>query len=125
MNSAPIVSRYAGLLALLFLVLTVQVIRFRRENKVILGSGGHNELERRRSAHSNFAEFVPLSLFLFFLLEARVCGWVTHALCASLTLGRMLHAWGISKKVLRFRFIGMLLTLIPLIIAALLLLFGL
>ena len=119
-----IVSRYAGLLALLYLVLTAQVIRFRRDHKVILGTGGHNELERRRSAHSNFAEYVPLSLFLFFLLEPRICGCAAHALCASLTFGRMAHAWGITKKVLRFRLIGTILTLLPLGIAALMLLFG-
>ncbi len=60
---------YAGLLALLFLALSVAVIHGRREAKVGFGDGGNTMLARRIRGHGNFAEYVPMVLILMAIAE--------------------------------------------------------
>ena len=64
--------------------------------------------------HSNFAEYVPLALILFYFLEVETDAdlWI-HVLCVSLIIGRLLHAYGVSQveENYRFRVAGMILTL--------------
>ena len=55
---------YAALLALWFVVLSLHVIRCRREARVSLGDGGNGRLQRAIRAQANFAEYVPLALVL-------------------------------------------------------------
>lgn len=59
-----IVPSYAAALALLFILLSANVIRGRGQHKVALGSGGMPNLERRVRVHANFAEYVPFTLLL-------------------------------------------------------------
>lgn len=61
---------YAGLMGLLFVLLSVGVIRARRESGVALGDGGDRALLRRQRVHGNFAEYVPLGLVLLMCAEA-------------------------------------------------------
>ena len=63
---------FASILALMFIKLSLGVIALRRKNKVSLGAGGVDELERAMRAHGNFAEYVPLGLFLMGALELTV-----------------------------------------------------
>jgi len=58
---------YAALLAVLFLVLSVRVIGWRRESRVEFGHGEDSELLRRMRVHANFAEYVPFTLLLMAL----------------------------------------------------------
>ncbi len=116
-----IVPLYAALLALLFVTLSVRTLRMRRRLQVAVGDGGSTEMLRAMRAHSNFAEYVPLALLLFFLAEQGGAGAVyLHGLCLSLLLGRLLHAYGVSQvdERYQFRVIGMVLTLTPLTAAA-------
>ena len=64
-----ITALYAGLLALLFLALSINVIRYRRGEQVSLGDGGKRKLARGIRAHGNFAEYVPLVLVLMSIAE--------------------------------------------------------
>ncbi len=117
-----IVSLYAALLALLFVALSVRTLRMRRRLRVAVGDGGSTEMLRAMRAHSNFAEYVPLSLLLFFLVEQGGAGaLLVHGLCLSLLIGRLSHAYGLSQVDERFQFrvAGMALTLTPLVVAAL------
>lgn len=117
---------YAGLLALLYLVLAGNVIRTRGALKVNLGDGGHELLQRRIRAHGNFAEYAPLGLVLLGLLEAGgLPPWGLHALGISLLAGRLAHAFALSSLTKRpaTRVGGMLLTLTMIGIAALACLF--
>ena len=96
MHIPLIVTFYAGLNGLIALVLAVLVVRLRAKTKTDLGSGGHPALEQAIRAHGNFIEYVPIILLLLLLLE--LCGTrpiVLHALGGSLTIGRILHAWGL------------------------------
>jgi uncharacterized protein len=120
-----IVPFYAGLLALLFVVLSVRVIRQRRGAKVAIGPGGNPSLERAMRVHANFAEYVPFAVLLLALMELqRAPAFLLHALGLVLLVGRLAHAYGVSqeKENFRFRVTGMMATFATLVIAALYLL---
>lgn len=104
----------ASILTIVFLQLSFAVIRLRRKNKVGIGSGGHDELERAIRAQGNFAEYVPIALILLFLLEFNSAPvWLVGILGAALIIGRMIHAKGINQPPphFRYRIIGMRLTI--------------
>ena len=97
---------------MLFLALSLQVVRLRYRYQVALGAP-HRLVERAVRAHGNCAEYVPFGLLLLGLLEGMgLPAWGVHALGSALLAGRALHAWGISREpeVLRFRTAGMALT---------------
>lgn len=117
-----IVPVYAALLALLFVMLSLAVVRQRRSGRVAIGTAGDRELERRVRVHGNFAEYTPLALLLLAMAEIRGApGLLLHGLCLCLLLGRASHAWGVSHldEDLRFRVAGMVATFTTLIAAAL------
>lgn len=115
---------YAGLLALLFLLLSFRVIGRRRDANVSLGDGGDAQLQRRARGHGNFAEYVPLALLLILLLELGQTTpyWLLHLLGLALVVGRVLHAIALSytEKWMPGRFVGTLLTFLVLLVAGLL-----
>ena len=51
-----VTSIIASILTAILIKLSFAVIELRRKNKVGLGSGGHEELERAIRAQANFAE---------------------------------------------------------------------
>ncbi|HEV2548495.1 MAG TPA: MAPEG family protein [Stellaceae bacterium] len=96
MHIPLIVTFYAGLNGLIALALAVLVVRLRVKTKTDLGSGGHPALEQAIRAHGNFIEYVPIILLLLLLLElCETRRIVLHGLGAALTIGRILHAWGL------------------------------
>ncbi len=122
-----IVPYYAAVLALVFVALSVNVIKGRRERRVAIGVSGAGDLERRVRVHGNFAEYAPFALLLITMAELRgTPPLVLHALCASLLLGRLAHAWGVSRtdEDLRFRVAGMAATFAAIAGAALALILG-
>lgn len=87
---------YAGLLALLFLVLSVRVSQ-RRQIGVSLGDGGDKGLLRAIRGHGNFAEYVPFILLMMAMLEIdHTSIYVLHALGIALLVGRLLHGYALS-----------------------------
>jgi uncharacterized protein len=123
-SMVPVTSLYAALAVLLVLVLVARVVQRRRAARIGLGDGGDAELARRIRAHANAIETLPLGLLLLALLElGGTAVLLLHALGATLLIGRILHAWGISGTagVSFGRFHGMLLTLLALLAMALLL----
>ena len=122
-----IVPYYAAVLALVFVALSVNVIKGRRERRVAIGASGAGDLERRVRVHGNFAEYAPFALLLIAMAELRgTPPLLLHALCASLLLGRLAHAWGVSRtdEDLWFRVAGMAATFAAIAGAALALLLG-
>jgi len=105
---------YAGLIALLFVYLSLRVITVRRSDKISLGDGGKSDMAYRIRTQANLAEYAPLALILLAMAEWQGApGWVVHLLGLSLLTGRILHAWGLSQtpQNLRARVFGMMLTL--------------
>ena len=116
-----ITALYAALLAFFFILLSFKVIGKRRQFKVGIGSKGEMALERAIRVHGNFAEYVPFALLLIFLAEyAGLASLWIHILGCALLLGRLLHAYGVSKvqEPLKFRVIGTLLTQTVMLVSA-------
>src|SRR5690606_35232509 len=63
----PITLAFASLNALIFIFLSILVVRGRFKERVSVGAGGKTSLELKIRAHGNFAEYVPLALFLLAL----------------------------------------------------------
>lgn len=98
LNILNITSIYAACLGILFLALSFNVVRFRWKFRVGLG-GGHKQLDRSIRVHSNFSEYVPLTLLLIALYEvAGASDASLHIVGASLLIGRCLHAIGITMS---------------------------
>jgi uncharacterized membrane protein YecN with MAPEG domain len=100
-----VTSVYASLLGLVFIFLTIRTIGLRRSNKVALGTGGVAALERVIGAHSNFSEYVPLSLFLILCAELQgLHGLIVNGLGLLLLTGRAIYSYGISQGEEKFSF---------------------
>jgi uncharacterized protein len=88
---------YAGLLALLYFVLSYRIITMRGPGGPSLGDGGNPVLLRRIRAHGNFAEYVPMIVVLIALLElGNAAPWLLHALGITLVIARLLHGYALS-----------------------------
>jgi hypothetical protein len=113
---------YAGLLSLLFVVLSVRTLLLRRTLGIAIGDAGNESMLRAMRVHGNFAEYVPLSLLLMYLVEVTGASPLyVHALGLAVIAGRVSHAIGVSrlKENYAFRIVGMALTLAPLVAASL------
>ncbi len=100
---------YAGFFALMFVLLSLRVIRFRRGG---YGRADHPEgwkLERAVRAHGNFSEYVPIVLILMLFMEVSDANpvWL-HLTGGTILVGRLCHAIAFSTQngVLQFRTIG-------------------
>jgi len=116
---------YAALLALLFVFLSVRTIRMRRRLHIGIGDAENPVMLRAMRVHANFAEYVPMGLLLAFFVETSGAPQLlVHALGASLLVGRIAHAFGVSREPedFRFRVFGMVLTFTALLLSALYLL---
>lgn len=121
----PAVARAAALWAalnlLVLLVLAFLVTRARGKHKVLLGDNSVPELTQAIRVHGNAVEYVPALLAALAVLAAvGASQWVVHAVGALTLVGRLLHAFGLSRNpgVTRGRFIGTLMTFIAFLVAA-------
>ena len=118
---------YAAFLGLGFVTLSVLTLRLRRKLKIPLGDGGNNQLLRAIRVHSNFAEYVPLSIILIFMVEQQNAPhFLIHLLGSFLLIGRVSHAWGVSQNIenYNFRIFGMAMTFTSLLVSSLYLIFA-
>jgi uncharacterized protein len=112
---------YTVILSFFFIYLAFRTISKRRKFQVGLGDAGNSELQKAIRVHSNFAEYVPLCLFSFFLAEIQGApSFFIHVLGISLCLGRLLHAYGVAQleENFKFRSFGMILTFASLILSS-------
>lgn len=113
----------AAVLTLIFVKLSFAVIGLRRKNRVGLGSGGHEDLERAIRAQANFAEYVPFGILLIACLELNGAPWWLVVIPGiALIIGRLIHAVGINEPPPNFykRVLGMKFTFVTLISLAIL-----
>ena len=118
---------YAGLCTLLVIFLALRVVKWRTEHKIGLGHGENIQLQQRVRAHANAVENMPLALILLASLELTGASpFLFHVLGATFLLSRLMHAWGISHSSGRSigRFWGMVLTWVPMLIMAILAIYG-
>lgn len=109
----PLTTILASTLSLVFVWLSIQVIKRRRQLKVLIGDGGQQELEWAIRAQGNFSEYVPITLILFACAEYNKTDWKVLLIFAGMLIcGRLLHAFGFlfARDNLGYRVKGMLLT---------------
>lgn len=122
-----IIAPYAVILALLYVILILRVVADRRRVQAAFGDGGDPGLRARVAGHGNLAEHAPILLIMLYLCgEAGYPGWVVHIVGVAMVVGRLLHAYSTSflqgeGPHLRYRKLGMILTIAPLIVMAALL----
>jgi uncharacterized membrane protein YecN with MAPEG domain len=112
---------YAGVLAILFFVLSIRVIKMRGTG-ISLGDGGNPVMLRRIRGHANFAEYVPLILLMMGFLEINhYPSYLLHGIGVVLLVGRLLHGYALSftEKFSLGRFLGTVLTFTALNVSAL------
>ena len=117
-----IVPVFSALFAVMFVLLSINVIRARRKHKVGIGTGRNKSVERAMRVHANFAEYVPFALLLIALLELNKSNsLLLVGLCSVLLVGRLVHAYGVSMENERFAFrvSGMMMTFAVILVAAL------
>ena len=94
---------YAGILAILFIALGVNVIRKRLQNAIGIGDGDNHPLQKAIRVHGNFAEHVPFALLLIGFVEFNAITpfeptpIYLHFMGITLVLSRIAHAYGLSK----------------------------
>ena len=104
---------YAGLCAILVVLLAVRVASWRFRHKIGLGDGGDRELLKRVRAHANAVENMPLALILLGGMELNgYSNNLIHGFGSILLVSRAAHAWGLSHSsgTSRGRFMGSLFT---------------
>ncbi len=112
---------YAGLLAPLFVILSLRVIVYRRRNKIAYGHKDYPPFQAMIRAHANFSEYAPFILLLMALAELNgTSGLALHLTGLVLLIGRWMHGLGMAfqPKVFRWRVWGMMLTFAALALAA-------
>ncbi len=112
---------YAAVLAIIFVILSVRVIKNRFGFQVILGDGGHHNLNIAIRTHANFSEYIPLTLIL--LMGVEHLGYpqtLVHSFGIILVLARVGHIAGLATKngAGIFRPIGVVMTLSLIVISA-------
>lgn len=114
MQMLEIAAVYAGLNMLILVVLAGMVIAGRKRHKIVLGDAGNQDFLRAQRAHANAAEYIPAGiagLIGLALFDPAVSPIFLHVCGASLTLGRLLHGFGLHAGALNFgRMAGMMLT---------------
>ncbi|MDE8345317.1 MAG: MAPEG family protein [Acidocella sp.] len=125
MIHTPITLGTAGLLGLIYMALTVNVVRYRLKLRVMLGDDAGapegSPLFMAIRMHGNFIEYVPLCLILIGGLEAAGASHdLVFGLAGSLVLARALHPFGLAMPAPNpLRAGGALLTWAVLVVASL------
>ncbi len=115
MESLPlqITAMFAGILALLLMALSINVVRHRARTQISLGEGGDARLHEAGRVFGNCAEYVPIVLILMATAELNGASptllYVTGALILA---GRVIHPFGITndKPITVARVVSILLT---------------
>jgi hypothetical protein len=119
--SVPITALYAGLLALIVIVLGFQVGRARLAKGISILHGNDLELATVIRRHANFTESVPLALLLMVIVELNGgAPGLLHGVGLVLLIGRIIHPLGLKHDQLRnpLRGIGSLATSLSILILA-------
>jgi uncharacterized membrane protein YecN with MAPEG domain len=121
MQAVQAAALWSGLLILLMLVLSGIVVSGRRKHLVSFGDGGNPDLLAASRAFGNCAEYATPGMVALLLLAAvGTPVWMVHAVGATLLVGRVVHALGLLFQTgpSLGRVIGMLLTWVALLTAA-------
>ncbi|MCD2451147.1 MAPEG family protein [Methylicorpusculum oleiharenae] len=116
---APVTALTMIALLPIYIGLAFRVIKKRREFKVPVGTGNQSELETAIRVHGNFSEYVPFFLLLLLVAEINQAPiWLLTLGALMMIAGRLIHAIAIPAGDIPKRIIGMQLTFIAMVTAA-------
>lgn len=93
----PVSLTTAAAVALLNLWLAMRIGQIRRGEKISVGDGGSKQLLARMRAHANLAEYAPIVLILFVLVElAKGANLYLWGAALVFVFGRILHVFGMD-----------------------------
>jgi hypothetical protein len=117
---------YVAFLAVLYIALSLYVVRRRYGANVSLGDGGDADLISRIRMHGNFSEYAPFGVLVLLSAELAGAGALgLHLVGLSLCVGRLFHALALGKVLgPAFRKYGMVLTFLSILAGAVLGLVG-
>ena len=99
MIAGPVSFLYAGLLGLLLIALSTQVVLARRRYRVRLGTGTEEGMHQAVRVQANFVEYVPFAVLLLVLAELTgLPGPAVHGAGLLLLASRVVHAVGLSRS---------------------------
>jgi uncharacterized membrane protein YecN with MAPEG domain len=114
---------YAGIFALIYVALSFNVISRRRYHGVPYGDKDIPEMRRAIRVHGNFSEYIPIALLCMMLLEMQgTQAGTIHLFGILLLIGRIAHAYALTKSVFQARVVGTMLTQIVIAVCGVLLL---
>lgn len=97
-DSFAAVALYAGLNAILLVVLAINAGARRSGNAIQPGAMGEGALTRAIRAHGNFAENAPMGLAVLVALAlTNTAALPIHIIGATFTIGRVSHALGMMR----------------------------
>lgn len=120
--SIQIVGVYVGINLLINLYLALRVSIERGKSNILSGTDGNEALYNANRAHVLNVEYTPLGLIgivVLHLLSSSI--YIIHVVGIALTLGRVLHAIGLSSNArisTKPRMIGTVLTWVSQLVAA-------
>jgi len=124
----PVTAVFAAVLGLLLLVLSGQVVKYRLKYRKGMGVNDDVEFEAAVRAHANLVEYAPIGLIMLAIAELNgVASGLIYWTGMALVAGRILHAWGMINgkgSPHKARMVGILLTWLAILVAALLLLWN-
>lgn len=113
-----VTSLYAAILAIMFIILSVMVIKQRRKYKIAIGDKAAEGLQRFNRAHGNFVEYTPFFLIMLAMAEFNNLNlYAVHLIAIIFIIGRISHAYGLTvaenvgndrKANYKFRVFGMM-----------------
>jgi uncharacterized membrane protein YecN with MAPEG domain len=124
MTDIPVTLTAAGVLGLMYMGLSFNVVRYRVRTRTMLGDGagkpGGEALNVAIRVHGNFMEYVPLALILLGGIEAAGAPrMMIVLLAAALVVSRLMHPFGMTKPAPNFfRAGGAMLTYMVIIVAS-------
>ena len=98
MIAGPVSFLYAGVLGVILIALSTQVVLARRRYRVRLGAGAEEGMQLAIRVQANFTEYVPFAVLLLVLAEiAGLPAGAVHGAGILLVVSRVLHARGLRR----------------------------
>lgn len=123
MNEMPVTAVLAAGLSIWMVILSWDVVKYRRIAGVSIGDDDNGRLRRKIRAQANLTEYAPLFTILIGLCELHGANaWVIAALALVFGAGRIAHGYALAftEKNVIGRVGGMALTFAAIIIASVL-----
>lgn len=89
---------YIAIFALVQAAMVVWIAKSRYQEKVVLGAGDSEILERKTRVYGNFTEVVPVAILLMLIAELGGAPlWIIHWMGVLMIISRLSHAIGLLR----------------------------